>query len=144
MAIKSLCFVVVFALFLCPSGMAQTPAEKSTATNGEAKEERYSSGWMKLKLEYSQKLMEAIAKADYDAIVQTAEGMQTLTTIEEFVRGKMPGYVVQLEIFKDANAELIRQGKRENIEGTALAFTQLTLSCVNCHKRLRESAKPSK
>lgn len=35
--------------------------------------------------------------------------------------------------------EIVRQAKKDNVDGTALAFTQLTISCVNCHKHLREA-----
>jgi hypothetical protein len=51
----------------------------------------------------------------------------------------MPGYRTQLEVFNDANEQIIRQAQKDNVEGAALAFTQLTISCVNCHKQLRES-----
>lgn len=117
---------------------ADEPAKKPEGRRAE----KTASGWMKLKLEYSQKILAGIAEADFDKIVQNAEAMQGLTTIEAFVRGRAPGYSTQLEFFKDANAELIKQGKKDSVEGAALAFTQMTLSCVNCHKRLREEAKP--
>jgi len=126
-----LCLVIAMT---CPTVGAEEPAKKPP--------EFYVSGWMKLKLEYSQNILAGIAKADYDSIVKNAEGMQTLTTIEAFMRRKTPGYSVQVEQFKDATAELIKQAKKDNVEGAALAFTQMTLSCVNCHKRLREDAKP--
>jgi cytochrome c556 len=124
-----ICLVIAMTL---PVG-AQEPAKKPA--------ELYVSGWMKLKLEHSQNILAGIAKADYDLIVKNAEGMQTLTTIEAFVRSKIPGYSAQVEQFKDATEELIKQAKKDNVEGATLAFTQLTLSCVNCHKRLREDAK---
>jgi hypothetical protein len=109
----------------------------------ESTKDKPSSSWMKLKLDYSQKILAGIATADFDQIVRSAEAMEGLTTIEGFVRGRVPGYATQLEIFKDANAELIKQGKRGNVEGTTLAFTQMTLSCVNCHKKLRDESKTS-
>jgi hypothetical protein len=34
---------------------------------------------------------------------------------------------------------LIRQADKENLDGAALAYVQLTLSCVNCHKVVRDS-----
>src|SRR5215510_10461757 len=116
----------VFLMMACQTAGSQEPAKKPG--------ELYVSGWMKLKLEYSQNILAGIAKADYDLIVKNAQGMQALTSIEGFVRGKTPGYAVQVEQFKEATAELIAQAKKDNVEGSALAFTQLTLSCVNCHK----------
>ena len=138
MNVKSFWFSSIFALLaVCQAANAQAPQEQAEAKTTE----KYSSGWMKLKLEYSQNLLAGIAKSDFDSIVQNAEGMRGLTMVEEFIRGKKPGYSLQLEIFKDANSEMIKQAQHGNLEGTALAFTQLTLSCVNCHKRIREEPK---
>lgn len=64
--------------------------------------------------------------------------VQGMSRFEGFIRGKMLGYRAQLQVFQSANEELIRQAQKDNVEGAALAFTQLTISCVNCHKQLRE------
>jgi hypothetical protein len=93
--------------------------------------------WMKKKLEYSQNILAGIANADFDKIAQNAESMRSLSKVEGFVRRQTPGYRTQLHIFEESADEIIRQGKKDNVEGAALAFTQLTISCVNCHKHLR-------
>ena len=95
--------------------------------------------WMKKKLDYSQNMLAGLASADFDKITENAQAMQGLSKLEWFVRGQAPGYRTQLEIFLDANAEIIKQAKQDNLEGSTLAFTQLTISCVNCHKHLRAS-----
>lgn len=95
--------------------------------------------WMKKKLEYSQNILAGIANDDFDKIVASAESMRNLSKVEGFVRGQTPGYRTQLHIFEESTEEIIRQARRDNLEGTALAFTQLTISCVNCHKQLREA-----
>jgi hypothetical protein len=128
------CFALIIAL-ACP-----ILAADESAKNKNPQADKPASSWMKLKLDYSQKILAGIAKADFDQIVQSAEGMRTLTTIEGFMRSKVPGYTAQLEFFNDANAEIIKQAKRDNVEGVTLAFTQMTLSCVNCHKKLREGS----
>jgi cytochrome c556 len=96
-----------------------------------------SSFWMKRKLELSQKVFAALAEGDFDTIDESARTMAKLNTIERFIRGRNPEYRAQLEIFRFANSELIRQAEKKNIDGAALAFHQLTLSCVNCHKQIR-------
>jgi cytochrome c556 len=63
--------------------------------------------------------------------------MQSLSRFEAFVRGRSPEYRAQMQIFQDANREIVLQAKRKSVEGAALGFTQLTISCVNCHKNLR-------
>jgi hypothetical protein len=95
--------------------------------------------WMKKKLEYSQNILAGITSADFDKIVASAQSMRDLSKIEGFVRGRTPGYRAQLHIFEESADEIIRQGNNDNVDGAALAFTQLTISCVNCHKQLREA-----
>jgi len=119
-------------------GLWQTGIAKGDEKEGASKEQPISF-WMKKKLDYSQNILGGIANADFDKIVENAEAMRTLSKVEGFVRGQTPGYRTQLHIFEESADEIIRQGKKDSVEGAALAFTQLTISCVNCHKRLREA-----
>ena len=100
--------------------------------------ERQPSYWMKKKLEYSEKILAGLADGDYDAIAKTARSMNSLTQMEKWVRGTMPEYRAQLQMFQNANQQLIRTAERENLDGAALAYVQLTLSCINCHKIVRD------
>ena len=127
-ALSILCFtVMVFSSALTANGQETTGKDQPV------------SFWMKKKLEYSQNILAGIANADFDKIVANAESMRKLSTIEGFIRGKTPGYRTQLHIFEESTDEIIRQAKKDNVDGAALAFTQLSISCVNCHKQLRET-----
>jgi hypothetical protein len=97
--------------------------------------------WMRKKLDYSRAILEGLSTADFDKVAQNARAMQGLSKLEAFVRGRNPGYRRQLQIFQSANEELIEQAEKDNVEGAALAFTQVTISCVNCHKQLRQPEK---
>ena len=93
--------------------------------------------WMKKKLDYSQNILNGLTTADFDKVIKNAEEMRRLSKIESFVRGGTPGYRAQLVLFEESADEIIRQAKKDNVEGATLAFTQLTISCVNCHKEIR-------
>ena len=93
--------------------------------------------WMEMKLQESQKIFAALAEADYAAIAKSADGLKALNRLEGFVRRSAPGYKTQLRSFEFAVDEIRAQAKARNIEGVALGFHQMTLSCVNCHKQLR-------
>jgi cytochrome c556 len=104
-----------------------------------AKEEGHSY-WMKKKLEFAEHILAGMATADFDKISTAANSMKNLNQIEEWARRKNADeYRTQLHIFRFANSELVRQAEKKNIDGVALAYSQLTLSCVNCHKLLRDS-----
>lgn len=116
------------------------PADKPAEV--EAKVEQTTSFWMQKKLEYSQHILSGLALEDFEQIGRSAQAMQRLGKIEAFVRRHDTGaYRTQFRVFQFANEELIRFAADKNIDGAALAFTQLTLSCVNCHKQLRAGSK---
>ena len=94
--------------------------------------------WMKKKLDYSKDILEGITTENFESVQRAATAMQRLSELEGFVRRKdTKAYRTQLAAFEFANEELLRQADKRNIDGATLAFTQLTLSCVNCHKQLR-------
>jgi hypothetical protein len=105
------------------------------------KDDQHPSFWMKKKLEFSQEILAGLAKADFEKIGKSAKQMQGLNKIEDFVRGRNENYHTQLKAFDYASQELIRYADDENIDGAALAYMQLTLSCINCHKHLRHASK---
>ncbi|MEQ8211525.1 MAG: hypothetical protein RH917_16995 [Lacipirellulaceae bacterium] len=94
--------------------------------------------WMDVKLKQSQEVLAGLAEGDFQAIQESTKQLKTLSKIEGFVRRGFPGYTTQLQSFEFAVEEIENQAKKENIEGVALGFQQLTLSCVNCHKQLRQ------
>ena len=100
---------------------------------------------MKKKLEYSDQILAGLVSGDSDQIRRNAKSMNALSQIEKWVHASRPGYRTQLATFRDANETLIAQADDDDLDGAAPAYIQLTLSCVNCHKLVRDtkSAKPN-
>jgi len=99
---------------------------------------------MQRKLEYSQKILAGLTKADFEGLKRNASNMNFMGYLEKSSLATTPGYKQQVTYFEFANQELIRQAGDKNLEGTTLAFTQLTLACVQCHKILRDAKKESR
>ena len=95
--------------------------------------------WMKKKLEYSEQILSGLATEDFDRIRQSAKAMNALNQIENWLHATRPNYRAQLTIFRDANEQLIARASDNDLDGATLAFVQLTLSCVNCHKLVRDA-----
>lgn len=130
--VKSVLFAA--CIFTCSLNADQVTAPKED-------DSKDPSIWMRMKLEYSQKILEGLTKADLAMIEDNANKMRGLNRFERFVRGRWEGYPQQLQAFQQANDELIKQARKNNVDGATLAFTQMTISCVTCHKKLREEAK---
>lgn len=99
--------------------------------------------WMQKKLEYSEKILNGLVQEDFDAIGKAARSMNSLGQMEKWARASMPAYRAQLHIFQDANEQLIRSSDQKNLPAAALAYVQLTMGCINCHKIVRD-ADPKK
>ncbi len=146
MGMRWLFSAAVLAVFTgsgLPRGLAQdtkSPPIGSSQHNEVPKvtSEKPMSFWMARKLDYSKTVLESLTMGDFDKLAETAEQMRLLGRIEGFVRRNNEDYRIQLRTFDAASQELIRQAKRKNAEGAALAFNQLTTSCVACHVLLRE------
>ena len=98
--------------------------------------------WMKKKLEYSERILAGLTSEDFELVAKNARSMNALGYLEKWVRGNTAEYRGQLKIFQKANEQLIDMADDENLDGAALAYVQLTLSCVNCHKIVRGRKAP--
>ena len=124
---------IMIALFLLTAwaGLADCDDTKKESVE---QAEKPVSFWMEKKMEYSQTILRGLATGDLEAVAAAAEQMRLLSKVEGFIRGKKPGYRTQLQVFELANREIERQAKANNLEGAAMAFHQLTTSCVSCHR----------
>ena len=96
--------------------------------------------WMKKKLEYCKNILDGLTKADFEVIKKNAGLLQTIKYLEAADRTSKE-YKRQLSYFEAATKSLISQAGKKDINGTTLAYTQLTLSCVQCHNVVRDAKK---
>ena len=121
-------------------------AADQTADDVGKSDEPTMSVWMEKKLEHSQAILRGLAMGDFEDVKYNAGRLKVLNRVEGFVRRRNPDYRSHLNTFSRVSAEIERQAEKENIEGATLAFNQLTVSCVQCHKSLRSedsAEKPS-
>lgn len=127
---------ILTAFLLATCGLLAGQETTGTNTEQEASTFGY---WMEVKLKESQSILASLARADYEAIKASAEKLKTTSLLEGFVRRGSKGYRTQLRAFEFAVDEIAAQAKDKNLEGVALGYQQLTLSCVHCHKQIRQA-----
>lgn len=93
--------------------------------------------FMRLKLVHSQKVLEAIVTEDYAAISKHAQEMSLLSQAAQWKVLQTPQYAQQSSDFRRIADSLTTAGKDKNLDAAALAYVKLTLSCVDCHKYVR-------
>jgi hypothetical protein len=93
---------------------------------------------MQAKLEHAQKVLEGIALNDFKKIEKNAEELMVISKSAEWRPLKTPTYEVYSNEFRRITGELIKNAKKKNVDGAALNYVNLTLTCVKCHKHVRE------
>jgi hypothetical protein len=125
--LTAISLVAVLALFA-------TGAEDEPATDDSP------DALMRAKLQYSQQVLRGLAVEDFDSIGEGAERLRRLGGLELWTRANTPEYQTQLQLYRTASRELERLAGEKNLDGATLANVQLTMSCVNCHKLIRQPA----
>lgn len=97
------------------------------------------SKFMKAKLSHSQKLIEALTLEDYDQMAKSAQEMSLLSQAELWQVLQTPEYLQHSTEFRRAANTLTEAAKKKNLDGAALAYVDMTLKCVNCHKYVRRA-----
>lgn len=93
---------------------------------------------MAQKLKSAQAILEGIALADFKKISKNAEELVQLSKKAEWNMIKQPRYEMFSNEFRRANENLIQKAADKNLDATALAYMELTLSCVRCHQYVRD------
>src|SRR5262245_43993554 len=95
--------------------------------------------FMQLKLQTAQQALNGIAVGDFDQIEVHAGDLARLSKKAEFQLMKTPEYGRHSENFRLSAEAMGKAARAKNLDGTALAYVQLTLNCVVCHKYVREA-----
>lgn len=93
---------------------------------------------MRDKLTASQRLLEGIALADYNAIGRNADELIRISRTAEWLAYKTNHYEMHSNDFRRAAEQISTKAKAKNIDGVMLAYHDLVNSCVRCHKYVRE------
>src|SRR5205814_1220450 len=93
---------------------------------------------MTAKLKSSQNLLAGIATEDFNKITLSAEELIQLTKKEEWYVVKTPKYELHSNEFRRTAEVIIDKAKAKSLDGVTLAYFEMTMSCVRCHKYIRE------
>jgi hypothetical protein len=96
---------------------------------------------MRRKLEQSQKVLEGVAVQDFKKIAEHAEELIEISKLAEWKVLKTARYELYSNEFRRNAETLIESAKKKNIDAAALAYLELTMTCVKCHKHVREERR---
>src|SRR5262249_49907270 len=93
---------------------------------------------MRRKLQRAQKVLEGVALKDFEMIAQNAEELVAICKEAQWKVLKPPRYEIYSGDFRRNAEALIANAKDKNLDAAALSYVDLTLTCVKCHKHVRE------
>jgi hypothetical protein len=116
-----------------PAGKAAEREGRAAARDREAVSEL-----MHSKLKHAQKVLEGVAVNDFDMIAKHAEELVLLSKKAEWMVFKTPKYELRSNEFRRTAEDLIQNAKQKNLDAAALSYMDMTMSCVRCHKYVRQ------
>lgn len=93
--------------------------------------------FMRQKLEHSQRVLEGLTTEDFAKIQKGADAMAVLSQAAGWQVLRTPDYIRYSTDFQALAQRLSRAAQEKNLDAAALAYLELTMNCVNCHKHVR-------
>jgi hypothetical protein len=127
----------------CLPGIASSADDKTKTTEPAAEKEKphdkkiAMKTFMRKKLEASQSVLEGLAVEDFDLIERGARQLKTTGAAAEFMVINDPIYAGHADDFRKVIDRLAKAAKDRNLDGSTLAYVDMTMSCVECHKYTR-------
>jgi hypothetical protein len=90
------------------------------------------------KLRSAQALLEGLATRNFSKITRNAEELIQLSKTAEWYVLRTPRFEMHSNEFRRAAETIVQKSKEKNIDGVALAYVDMTLTCVRCHDYVRE------
>ena len=92
---------------------------------------------MRQKLEHSKGVLEGLATENFDLIAKNAEKLRAMSQGPGWKSYDNPGYAWRINLFRRNVDALVKSATDRNLDGATLAYVNLTMSCVECHKFAR-------
>lgn len=93
---------------------------------------------MRRKLVNAEKVLEGLAVNNFDMVANNGDELIQVGKESEWAVLKTPEYKLYSNDFRRIAERLVQQAKAKNTDGIALAYVDLTLTCVKCHQHVRE------
>jgi hypothetical protein len=117
--------IVVAVLVMAP-GYAQQPSTRRE--------------FMRKKLEYSKNVLEGLSLEDFGLVARNARALKAMSEVAAWRDSMIPNpqdYIPYTMEFQRQADELVQKANKSDLDGASLAYNQLTLTCVRCHKYAR-------
>ena len=95
--------------------------------------------FMRAKLAHSQNVLEGLAVEDFGLIARGAHDLSLASQDSNWQVLQTEDYVRQSAEFRRSCDALKKAAQEKNLDGATLAWVEVTLKCVQCHKYVRDA-----
>ena len=92
---------------------------------------------MREKLMHAETLVGAVVLGNHGQVAQSAAELLRLSEATTWSPLQTPQYLNHASQFRVAAQSLADEAQARDIDGVSLAYMEMTLSCVQCHKHVR-------
>lgn len=99
--------------------------------------QKNASKFMARKLDSSREIVSGLATENFDLISKSAQDLMLLSHDAEWNVIQGPQYLQMSSEFRSSAERLRDVANRKNLDGATLAYFDVTMNCVRCHKFVR-------
>jgi len=99
-------------------------------------------GFMRAKLAHSQDVLEGLSLEDFDLIGKGAQELSLVSQDSSWQVLQTEDYARQSAEFRRSCDSLRKAAQEENLDGALLAWMEVTMKCVQCHRYVRDQDPP--
>jgi hypothetical protein len=120
------------------AAVVTTLALSASAGQGDEPKAPKKPNLMQQKLAAAQKLLEGLALRDFKMITENSDRLNQISKQAAWKMVETPLYEGYSNEFQRATLKIANHGRAKNLEGAALEYVDMTLTCVKCHEHVRE------
>lgn len=136
-------FIFSIAIMACGS-LAHAESRLNDSSGKDKKPTSPRSGTQQLmqeKLLSAQSLVRDLALEDHIGIIRDGEKLLMIAKAGSWYQTESEDYLRYYNNFREAVQFLVDSAKAKNIEGEAMGYIRVTLSCMQCHNFVRSGRK---
>jgi hypothetical protein len=99
---------------------------------------------MRDKLVHANTVLDGLSVEDFGKIAESAEMMRMISRAASWHVIATDEYLRHSKNFQEQATDLVRHAKDKNLEAATLDYMRISLTCVQCHKHVREVQKKEK
>lgn len=99
--------------------------------------------FMRAKLDHAQHVFAGLALADFDRIARGANELALASQASSWQVLQTPDYARHSAEFRRSCEALRSAARAENLDGAALAWMEVTMKCIQCHRYVRDEREPA-